>query len=37
VAPRGGLDKRLERTARDLGNRLYYGAGMVNARRAIAR
>jgi serine protease len=33
----GRVERRLERTARELGDPLYYGAGLVNARRAIAR
>jgi serine protease len=31
----GRVEKRLERTARPLGDPFYYGAGLVNARRAI--
>jgi serine protease len=33
----GRVERRLERTARDLGDPQYYGAGLVNARRAIGR
>jgi serine protease len=33
----GRIEKRLERTARELGDHRYYGAGLVNARRAIGR
>jgi serine protease len=36
VSP-GRVEKRLERTARPLGDPFYYGAGLVNARQAIGQ